>query len=139
MASYVYVKNPNGTTYAYKNVSYWDKEDKKTKHRRKCVGKIDPNTKEIIPTGRKVDTKPEDALQKIEHCKVLTIGPALLLDKATAQTRLAKALRTDFRKIISVSSHAHITLQAKGRHSAMRNNGQHATNIPMVKNWLTSG
>lgn len=96
MASYVYVKNPNGTTYAYKNVSYWDKEDKKTKHRRKCVGKIDPNTKEIIPTGRKVDTKPEDALQKIEHCKVLTIGPALLLDKATAQTRLAKALRTVF-------------------------------------------
>lgn len=29
MASYVYVKNPNGTTYVYQNESYWDKAEKK--------------------------------------------------------------------------------------------------------------
>ena len=29
MASYVYVKNPNGTTYVYENESYWDKRSKK--------------------------------------------------------------------------------------------------------------
>lgn len=96
MASHVYVKNPNGTTYVYENVSYWDKEDKKTKHRRKCVGKIDPDTKEIIPTGRKTNAKSDDALQKTEHCQVLTTGPSLLLDKAAAQTRLDKVLHTVF-------------------------------------------
>ncbi len=96
MASHVYVKNPNGTTYVYENVSYWDKEDKKTKHRRKCVGKIDPDTKEVIPTGKKTNAKPDGALQKTEHCQILTTGPSLLLDKAAAQTRLSMVLRAVF-------------------------------------------
>lgn len=30
MASYVYVKTPNGTTYVYENESYWDKAAQKT-------------------------------------------------------------------------------------------------------------
>lgn len=96
MASYVYVKNPNGTTYVYENVSYWDKEDKKTKHHRKCIGKLDPTTKEIVPTGRKAGTKQEDAYRKTEHCRVLTTGPALLLDKAATETQLARMLRLVF-------------------------------------------
>ena len=29
MASFVYVKNPNGTTYVYQNESYWDKTEQK--------------------------------------------------------------------------------------------------------------
>lgn len=96
MASHVYVKNPNGTTYVYENVSYWDKGEKKTKHRRKCVGKIDPDTKEVIPTGKRTSAKPDGALQKKEHCQVLTTGPSLLLDKAAAQTRLSTVLRAVF-------------------------------------------
>ena len=96
MASHVYVKNPNGTTYVYENISYWDKEEKRTRHRRKCIGKVDPHTKQIVPTGRKTDTKPDDTLQKSEHCRVLTIGPALLLDKAAAQTKLTRVLRLIF-------------------------------------------
>lgn len=96
MASYVYVKNPNGTTYVYENVSYWDKEHKKTKHRRKCVGKLDPGTKKIVPTRKKASIKQDDALLKTEHCQVLTTGPALLLDKAAEETRLARILRLVF-------------------------------------------
>lgn len=96
MAFHVYVKNPNGTTYVYENISYWNKKEKKTRHRRKCIGKVDPYTKQIIPTGRKTDIKPDDALQKSEHCRVLTIGPALLLDKAAAQTKLVRVLRLIF-------------------------------------------
>lgn len=52
MASYVYVKNPNGTTYVYQNESYWDKAEQKTKHHRKCIGKIHPETNEIIPNRK---------------------------------------------------------------------------------------
>ena len=69
MASHVYVKNPNGTTYVYENISYWDKNEKRTKHRRKCIGKVDPVTRQIIPTGKKTAVKPDDALQKNEHCR----------------------------------------------------------------------
>lgn len=95
MASYVYVKNPNGTTYVYENQSYWDKTEQKTKHHRKCVGKLHPETKEIIPTRK----KSADAGKKIsqtERCSVSTIGPALLLDKAAQETGLDKTLKASF-------------------------------------------
>jgi transposase len=48
MASYVYVKNPNGTTYVYENTSVWNKEKKRADTFRKAVGKLDPVTGEII-------------------------------------------------------------------------------------------
>lgn len=95
MASYVYVKNPNGTTYVYENESYWDKAGQKTKHRRKCIGKLDPSTKEVIPNSKTPNVH-TDALQKNVHCQVATVGPALLLDKAAAETNLTKALRSVF-------------------------------------------
>ncbi len=39
MASLVYLKHKNGTTYVYENVSYWDKKSKKPKSKRKVSGK----------------------------------------------------------------------------------------------------
>ncbi len=39
-----------GTTYVYESVSYWTEKGPRT-HRR-CIGKIDPETGEIVPTGR---------------------------------------------------------------------------------------
>jgi hypothetical protein len=39
-----------GITYAYKNEAYWDKEKKQSRARRKLIGKVDPNTGEIVPT-----------------------------------------------------------------------------------------
>lgn len=44
------------TTYVYDSVSYWDKELKQPRSKRKLIGKIDPVTGEIVPTagrGRK--------------------------------------------------------------------------------------
>lgn len=65
MASYVYVKNPNGTTYVYQNESYWDKAEQKTKHHRKCVGKLHPETNELIPNRKKSITTDPDVKQNI--------------------------------------------------------------------------
>ncbi|MCD8077483.1 MAG: hypothetical protein LUE63_03750 [Lachnospiraceae bacterium] len=42
-----------GITYVYESESYYDKEKHQSRSRRKLVGKIDPETGEIIPTGRK--------------------------------------------------------------------------------------
>lgn len=40
-------------TYVYESVSYWDKELKQPRSHRKLIGRIDPETGEIVPTGRK--------------------------------------------------------------------------------------
>lgn len=59
-----------GITYVYESESYWDKEKKQPRSRRKLIGKLDPQTGEVIPTGKKNrsqqknrDAQPEDAIQ----------------------------------------------------------------------------
>ena len=58
---YIYKKTKNGTTYVYDNVSYWRKDIKQPRSKRKLIGKLDPDTGEIIPTsgrGRKRKVQP---------------------------------------------------------------------------------
>ena len=40
------------TTYVYDSVSYWDAEKGQSRSVRKLLGKLDPKTGEIIPTGQ---------------------------------------------------------------------------------------
>lgn len=47
----VYQSNKKtGITYVYENQAYWDKKKKQSRSRRKLVGKLDPETGEVIPT-----------------------------------------------------------------------------------------
>lgn len=47
----------NGVTYVYEvTENYWDKEKKRPRTKRKLIGKIDPETNEIVPTSRKKKT-----------------------------------------------------------------------------------
>ena len=39
------------TTYVYESVSYWDAEKRQSRSKRKLLGKLDPETGDIIPTG----------------------------------------------------------------------------------------
>ncbi len=41
------------TTYVYSSESYWDPVKKQSRSKRKVVGKIDPDTGEIVPTGKR--------------------------------------------------------------------------------------
>lgn len=60
MASKVFLHNKKyNRTYVYHNVSYWDKEEKKPKCKRKCIGHIDPVTGEIVPNRKKGDKQKE--------------------------------------------------------------------------------
>ena len=45
-------------TYVYESVSYWDKELKQPRSHRKLIGRIDPATGDVVPTGSrtKADT-----------------------------------------------------------------------------------
>ncbi|MDC3423650.1 IS1634 family transposase [Aquibacillus sp. 3ASR75-11] len=42
--------NKTGITYAYRNESYWDKEKKQSRAKRTLIGKVDPDTGNIVPT-----------------------------------------------------------------------------------------
>ena len=54
MAAIVYQTNKKtGVTYAYESISYWDKDKKQSRAKRKCIGRFDPETKKIVPTHKK--------------------------------------------------------------------------------------
>ncbi len=64
MATIVYQKDKrSGITYAYESISYWDKEKKQSRAKRKLIGRVDSETGAIISTdgrGRKRQDTPAD-------------------------------------------------------------------------------
>lgn len=51
--SIVKYKNQSGVTYAYEQTSNWDPIKKQSRPKRKCLGRVDPETGEIIPSNGK--------------------------------------------------------------------------------------
>lgn len=47
-------------TYVYESKSYWDKERKISRAKRKLIGKIDPETGNIVPTSGRGRKKTQD-------------------------------------------------------------------------------
>ena len=41
------------TTYVYESISYWDAEKQQSRSKRRVIGKLDPATGEVIPTGKR--------------------------------------------------------------------------------------
>ena len=55
----------SGITYAYESHSYWDPEKKMTRAKRKLIGRVDPETGEIVPTdGRNRKCKTAAIIKK---------------------------------------------------------------------------
>lgn len=54
MAAIVFQTNKKtGIIYAYESISYWDKDKQHSRAKRKCIGRVDPETREIVPTRKK--------------------------------------------------------------------------------------
>ena len=49
-----------GVKYAYESVSYWDKEKKQPRSKRKYIGRVDPETGEIIRKKEDVHSADQD-------------------------------------------------------------------------------
>ena len=41
------------TTYVYESEAYWDPEKKQSRSKRRLIGKIDKETGEVVPTGKR--------------------------------------------------------------------------------------
>jgi hypothetical protein len=89
MVSIVFVNNPNGKKYAYENISYWDKTTKTTKHKRRCIGHVDPISGDIVPNRGKGDALPS----KTQTCIVQGIGVSLLFDRIAEEIGLVNILK----------------------------------------------
>jgi predicted RNase H-like nuclease (RuvC/YqgF family) len=93
MSSIVYqIDKKTGAKYAFESVSYWDKDKKQPRSKRKYLGKVDPETGEIIPSrGRTVHSE-EKAPEET------TILPALYKE-IEERDRTIKELRRDLDEV----------------------------------------
>lgn len=65
LAAIVYqTSKQTGITYAYESTAYWDKEKRQSRAKRRCIGKVDPETKEIIQTRKRI---PVEAIEKSDE------------------------------------------------------------------------
>ena len=86
-----------GITYAYENKAYWDKEKKQSRAKRTLLGRVDPDTGEIIPTSgsrKQTNVKKEETLNP--DYKTLYES---LLKKYTTMEVLNAALQSEIKKL----------------------------------------
>ena len=85
----------SGITYAYESHSYWDPEKKMTRAKRKLIGRIDPETGEIVPTdGRNKKAKSKANDDSVDYKKLYE----KLLKKCEAQETLIESLKAELEK-----------------------------------------
>ncbi len=80
----------SGITYAYESHSYWDPEKKMIRAKRKLIGRVDPETGEIIPTDGRNRKKKGSAAQETKDYKKLY---EKLLKKCESQEALIHFLQ----------------------------------------------
>jgi len=86
----------SGITYVYESFSYWDKEKKMTRAKRKLIGRLNKETGEIMPTdGRNKAGKPKEPVDKDPDYKSLY---EKLLKKYEAQETLMTAQKEELKK-----------------------------------------
>ena len=116
MPAIVYQTNKKtGITYAYESVSYWDKKKQQSRSKRRCIGKVDPETKEIIPTRKRcssIGATNTDSASKLEsipiaYAKRSFYGATYLFDsigeKLGVTADLKKCFPDTYKQILSIA------------------------------------
>ena len=101
MTSTTIHRKKNGAAYVYSVESYWDKEKKAPRNKQVCLGRLNEETGEIIPSNRKkrAEQQLEPAHEPTAKAKVY--GPYLLLSKIARDTGLEAAIKKSFPDIHS--------------------------------------
>lgn len=94
------------TTYVYESISYWDTEKGQSRSRRRCIGKIDPATGEMVPTGKRGRKKKEEP-SRDELARVMA-----LYDQARAEAARLTAENSRLLAELSGMSEQNHKLQA---------------------------
>ena len=89
-------RKPNGAAYLYTVESYWDKEKKQPRNKQVCLGRLDEETGEVIPSERKQRTEKRAAAASGVTASTKVYGPHLLLTKLAKDIGLTTALKRSF-------------------------------------------
>ena len=93
-----------GVTYAYESTSYWDKDKKQSRSRRRLIGIVDSETGEIKATRKKQPALAEPAWL---YAKRTFYGATYLFDCIVATTGIAEDLKECFpdtyKQILSIA------------------------------------
>ena len=93
------------TTYVYDSQSYWDAEKGQSRSKRKLLGKLDPKTGEIIPTGqrgrKKKEQPAEDPMQVEAKVAAATAGYLEKIQQQEQTIRQQQAQITELSKRIT--------------------------------------
>lgn len=85
----------SGITYAYESHSYWDPEKKMTRAKRKLIGRVDPETGEIVPTDGRNKKSRTPAGENADYKKMYE----KLLKKYEAQETLIRSLKKQIEEL----------------------------------------
>lgn len=86
-----------GTTYVYEVLeSKWSKEHQRCEQKRKLVGKIDPITGEVIPTGPR--GRPKGSQQTASQADALELANMLAQERQKTQ-QITKEMNKNIEKI----------------------------------------
>lgn len=92
-------RKKNGAAYVYSVESYWDKEKKAPRNKQVCLGRLDEETGEIIPSSRKARTEKRAAIAPEVMANTKIYGPYILLMKLAKDVGLITALKESFPNI----------------------------------------
>jgi transposase len=100
----------SGITYAYESISYWDKEKKQSRAKRKLIGRVDKETGAIMPTdgrGKKRRETSKDTQTKEMDANRTFYGATYLLDEIGDKLGITVDLRRCFpqtyKQILSIA------------------------------------
>ena len=71
-------------TYVYESESYWDKDLKQPRSHRRLIGRMDPLTGEIVPTGRKSAENASAVVHSDTHYRELYEQALITLEQKEA-------------------------------------------------------
>jgi transposase len=113
MAAIVHqINKKTGVTYVYESISYWDKDKKQSRAKRKCIGRIDPQTREVVPTQKREalpgrGKKPKRGPIPIDRTARCFFGATYLFDRIGEDTGVREDLKACFpesyRQILSIA------------------------------------
>ncbi len=102
----------SGITYAYESISWWDKEKKQSRSKRKLIGRVNPKTGEITPTdgrNRRAKERKQSNRKDIKTtvAKRYFYGATYLFDQIGEKLGIVRDLKEcfpkDYKKILSIA------------------------------------
>jgi len=84
-----------GITYVYESKAYWDKEKQMSRAKRTLIGKLDPETGEVVPTDGRQRKAKSPSEKEPDYKKLYE----KLLKKYEAQKVLIDSLKAEIKQL----------------------------------------